>query len=95
MTGIEVDPRSLRDSASAAKTAAEVVRRLGFDTVSDIAGAMPGAESGQTSAKVEERLQSDTRTWSKNMDSYARKLDSAAERYESDDDEVRRSFGGW
>lgn len=94
MAEIDVGLQSLRDAAAATRSAAELVRDTEFaERITDIASAMPGTRSAETSARLGAYWHVHVREWAAFMDARAGRLIDAADRLEDDEQAMEDEFG--
>lgn len=93
--GYEVQVQDLRDSADAARQAATLVRdTTAPDDLRSAGAALPGAEAVQLVEAVATSWQDSVQAWVRSARRYARGLETAADRYEADDDAAHHAFTG-
>ncbi|PRY51621.1 hypothetical protein BCF74_13510 [Knoellia remsis] len=91
--GYDVEITDLRDSAKAARSAAQQVGRL--TPGSDLTGAgagMPGAGSVALMGRVSTAWGTELKDWAKAARAYGRTLDTNATQYAGDDEAARAAF---
>ncbi|WP_156465322.1 hypothetical protein [Knoellia sp. Soil729] len=90
----EVEVKDLRDSATAARSAARQVARITPGSHLTSAGTgMPGAESVAVMVRVGSAWTTELSDWARAARGYARTLDTNADQYELDDEAARDAFG--
>lgn len=92
--GYEVEIKDLRDSATAARTAAtEVASQTPGSSLTGAGAGMPGAASVAIMARVSSDWTTELSDWARAARGYARTLDTNADQYELDDQAARDAFG--
>lgn len=90
----EVQIKDLRDSAKAARSAAEQLGKVKpSEALTGAKTAMPGSSSVHAMDRVSTDWTSELADWAKAAKAYGRTLDTNATQYELDDDASRAAFG--
>lgn len=92
--GYDVEIKDLRDSAKAARSAAQQVGKLtpGKD-LTGAKSAIPGATSVSAMERVSTSWGTELAAWAKAARGYGKTLDTNATQYEGDDEAARAAFG--
>ncbi|WP_034273393.1 hypothetical protein [Haloechinothrix halophila] len=94
MTGFGVGSESLRDAAKAAGDAADQVGAMELSIGATLNTALPGSRASGLAANLDTHLGDEKNAWQKAMGDYRDNLNTAADRYDSDEQAAEQDFDG-
>lgn len=94
MSDIGVEIAALRSAAKAAGTVSGEIDGLDFSELGSLGSSMPGADLEGPARGCSSKMNQSVKGIARGIDSYGRAMSSAAQTYESGEQEKATSFGG-